>query len=461
MRHLSLTVSFLLVLEPAAAAAPNVLLFLSDDTNFLDFGCYGNKDVRTPHIDALAKQSMRFDACYNSSPMCAPTRMSLYTGIHPVRNGAWPNHSQVYDHVRSLPHFLQPLRYRVGIIGKRHEAPKANFPFEFLGGRHHDNGEDVDLDLGKVKRFLQETKDQPFCLVVSSNQAHTPWNRGDATVFDPASFKVPPYLVDTPETRKALAQYYAEISYFDNQLGTCLRYLSETGKEKNTIVIFLSEQGSQFPFCKWSCYETGLRSACLIRWPGVVKPGSATTALTQYVDLVPTLLEAAGSKIKASQFDGKSLLPLLRGESNTHHEFVPGLQTSATTGVTRIPFAIRTIRDSRYRLIWNLHHDTLYQNRGQDRTEWMESWRNEAKDGDAHAVARLSLNYQRPEFELYDLQEDPWALMNLANNPDHQKTRKRLYSALAQWMKEQGDQGIQTELATPKRRADFRWPSKP
>jgi N-sulfoglucosamine sulfohydrolase len=188
--------------------------------------------------------------------------MSLYTGIHPVRNGAHPNHSKVHDNIKSLPHYLGALGYRTALLGKRHEAPLANFPFEFLGGRHHDNGKGVDLELDKVGRFIADAREQPWCLVVTSNQPHTPWNRGDASVYAADKLTLPKYLVDTPETREAMTKYYAEISYMDAQFGECMKQLEASGRAKNTLVIFLSEQGSNFPHCKWTCYEFGAAFSC-------------------------------------------------------------------------------------------------------------------------------------------------------------------------------------------------------
>ncbi|MDE0821708.1 MAG: sulfatase-like hydrolase/transferase [Opitutales bacterium] len=108
-------------------------MFLADDMTYSDLGCYGNPDVNTPNLDRLAHQGLRFTRCYNSAPICSPLRQSLYSGLYPVRNGAHPNHSRVYDGIKSLPHCLRPLGYRVAIVGKRHEAPASAFPFEMLG----------------------------------------------------------------------------------------------------------------------------------------------------------------------------------------------------------------------------------------------------------------------------------------------------------------------------------------
>jgi N-sulfoglucosamine sulfohydrolase len=460
MRTTATTILALAFAQIAHSAAesppPNILLFMADDTTFTDFGCYGNPIVNTPNVDRLAREGLRFEHCYNSSPMCAPTRMSLYSGIHPVRNGAWPNHSRSYDHIKSIPHYLGDRGYRVALIGKRHEAPLSCFPFEDLGGRHHDDGDGIDLHLEKVRAFMEESKDRPWCLVVCSNQAHEPWNRGDPSAYDPAKLQIPPYMVDTPETRDALTRYYAEITYMDAQLGKCLGFLDETGQRDNTLVLFLSEHGSSFPFCKWTCYETGLHSAAIARWPGKITAGSETGAIIQYVDILPTMIEAVGGDPGAvgEPFDGRSFLPVLAGKSNKHQPYAFGLQTSAGTAHgPNQSYGIRTVRDERFRYIWNTDWQNSFRASVTEKKPAFRSWMAKAEAGDSKAKARIDAYRDRPEVELYDMTADPWELKNLAGDPAHAADEQRLRAALTQWMKEQGDQGAKTEAAAPSREA--------
>lgn len=436
---------------------PNILLFLADDMTYHDAGVYGNPDVHTPHIDRLAAQGMRFTQAFNSSPMCAPTRMSLYTGIHPVRNGGHPNHSRVYDHIESMPHHLTRLGYRVALIGKRHEAPEENFPFEYLGGSHGDrSGKGLDLEMGKVLAFMEENAGRPWTLVISSNQPHTPWNRGDASAYAPDRLTLPPYLVDTPETREALARYYAEISYMDRQLGEALQYLGQTGQADETIVLFLSEQGSNFPHAKWTCYDTGLRSAAIIRWPGVVAPGAVSDALVQYVDVLPTFLDAVGADPEAHDFDGRSFLPVLTGARSNHAEFVFGVQTSRGIGAGPEAYGIRTVRSDQFRLIWNLNWENEFQNIVTRNFPPYLSWVAKAEGGDPLARWRVGAYRKRPQFELYDLRVDPFELHNIADRPEYQPVLHALKAELDAWMDQQGDLGTETEAAALERQVSHR-----
>jgi uncharacterized sulfatase len=442
-------------LHAADARQPNFLLLFADDMTYSDLGAYGNRDVRTPHLDLLASQGMRFRYFFNSAPMCAPTRMALYTGIHPVRNGAHPNHSRVYEHVRSLPHYLRPLGYDVALIGKKHYAPAENFPFEHLGGREHDSGEDgPDLDVDRALEYIAERKDRPWALIVANNQPHMPWNRGDASAYDAAELSLPPFFVDTPETRESMTRYYAEISYMDANFGRMLSGLDRLGLAADTFVIFISEQGSNFPHCKWTCYDTGLRSAAIVRWPGQVRAGAASSALLQYVDILPTFVELAGGDTTKLDIDGRSFARVLRGEAIEHNDYVYGVQTSRGIYSGPEAYGIRTVRDRRYRLIWNLNAESEFQNTVTARLPAYLSWVRAGAAGDPFAGEQARRYRKRPEHELYDLQGDPYEMHDLAAAPRMAQTLARLKAELLRWMDRQGDLGRFTEATAKQRQVD-------
>lgn len=416
---------------------------------YTDLGCYGNPDVRTPHIDTLAKQGVRFTRCYNAAPTCSPLRQSLFTGIYPVRNGAHPNHSRVYDGIWSLPHYLQPLGYRVAIVGKRHEAPASAFPFEMLGGSHGDSGrtpDGTDLPLLEARKFISGSQGKPWCLVVTSNQPHTPWNRGDASQYKPSTLTVPPYLVDTPELREALSRYYAEITYMDAQVGTLLTMLHELKAEQNTVVVWLSEQGSQLPFGKWTCYDTGIHAAAVIRWPDVVKPESESDALISYVDVVPTFVELAGGVAKG--VDGRSFVPLLKGKTRRHNDVVFSVHTTRGIYHGSEAFGIRSATDGRWLYIRNLHPNNEFQNMVTWRDPVFASWKSVDSE---FAQSRVNAYVRRAAEEFYDLRHDPWCLKNLASSPVRSAVMKELSGSMDAWMKQQGDLGDATERAAESR----------
>jgi len=436
------------------ARKPNIMLIIGDDMLWQDCEPHGSKDVKTPNMARLAAEGMRFDRMFTATAMCAPTRQQIYTGMFPVRNGAYPNHSAVYDGVRSLPHHLKALGYRVGLIGKTHFKPASSYPFEILAG-----GKQGASNTKVIAEFVNRDKEQPYCLIVCSNEPHGPWDKGDAAAYDADKLTVPAFLVDTKVTREALTKYYAEITFLDGQLGDCMKIVDASGSKDDTILMFTSEQGSSFPFGgKWTCYDAGLKTAFILRWPARVKAGSSTQAMTQYVDVTPTLIAAAGGDPKAidtgradakgyTGFDGRSFMAVLEGKADKHHDYVYGVHT--TRGIINGSecYPVRSVRSDRYKYIANLNHEAVFTNAvtttGPDSV--LQSWIEKGKT-DPAAAARARAYQYRPAEELYDVSEDPWELNNLADDPKYRSVKESLRKELKAWMDQQGDKGNETEM---------------
>jgi len=432
------------MLVPASwAAKSNMVFIIADDCTFRDIGCYGGQ-AKTPNIDKLAKQGMRFTRCFQAAPMCSPTRHNIYTGLYPVKSGAWPNHTRAYPHVKSIVHYLKPLGYRVTQTGKTHINPREVFPFENFGG-----GKNPDMKY--IDRLFSETAGggKPFCLFACSNEPHTPWNKGDASAYPPAKIKLPSYLVDTPRVREDFSNYLAEITYYDSQVGEIVRLLEKHKLTDNTLVMVVSEQGNAFPFAKWTCYDHGLQSAMIVRWPGKIKAGSETDAMVEYVDVTPTFIDVAGGK-PIAPVDGKSFLPVLRGKADTHKEHVFGIMTTRGINNGTDAYAIRSVRDTRYKLILNLNHKSKFTN-ACTKMPLFQSMIAKANAGDKVAKRLVHAYQHRPAVELFDMEKDPLEMNNLAGHSDHQKHVGRLRTKLKAWMEDQGDQGVETELKARER----------
>jgi uncharacterized sulfatase len=400
-------------------------------------GPYGDMEIKTPNMDKLAAQGMTFDKAFTATAMCAPTRQQLYTGMFPVRNGGYPNHSRVKTGTKSMVHHLKELGYRVGLKGKTHFKPAESFPFA-----------------KGSERFVTADKEQPFCLVIASNNPHGPYTNGPK--YDPDKLTIPPYLVDNPETRKTLAAYAGEITAFDEEVGHWMNVIDNNGLTKNTIFIVTTEQGSGFPGGKWTCYDLGLHVGFIVRWPAKVKPATRTDAMVQYVDVTPTLVEAAGGnpdKIDTNcpdvngkkGFDGSSFLNVLLGKTDKHNDYVYGVHT--TNGIIAGNlYPVRSARDKRYRYIANLMHENTFQNvvTEEDRSNYWKSWVRDAATN-PHAAKLVKRYRNRPAEELYDLIKDRWEMNNLAEDPKYAKIKATLKNKLQAWMKQQGDKGIETE----------------
>ncbi len=425
------------------SSRPNIVFILADDLTFRDIGCYGSKNVKTPNIDAIAEEGMRFTRCFQAAPMCSPTRHNIYTGIYPVKSGAYPQNTFVKEGTKSIVHYLEKEGYRVALTGKRHIAPVESFPFEYLG----ENGTDPDFDL--LEQFISRDKKQPFCAFICFKEPHTPWNLGDPSIYDPEKIELPPYFVDTKETRETIINYYAEINHLDGSVGKVRALLDNLGVAENTILIFASEQGNALPFAKWTCYDNGLQSAFLVRWPGVIKPGSVSNAMIEYVDVTPTFVDIAGGK-PADVLDGKSFLPVLKGNKDTHKEYVFGIQTTSGIRNGSKHYGIRSIRSEKYKYILNIHFDTKFQNnvteqKNPDWTGFWLTWKEKAKT-DFNASKLVKKFQFRPKVEFYDIVNDPYELNNLADDPKYQKELNKMGKLLKKWMEEQGDLGHQAEV---------------
>ncbi len=440
----------MVALPDLQADQPNVLIIMADDCTHNDLPTYGGENAITPNLDALANQSLVFNRAYLCSAMCQPCRAELYTGLYPMRNGCAWNHSASRRDVRSLPHHLKAAGYRVGIAGKVHVTPKSVFPFENVDGFDKScvRNPTKQHDLAAVSEFMTRDRREPYCLVVALVEPHVPWVMGDPRQYPPAKIKLPPNIADTERTRKDFANYLAEITYMDGQVGELLKALEVSGTSSDTLVLFTSEQGSQFPGCKWTNWDTGVHTALFARWPGKIRPGT-TDALVQYADVVPTILELAGGTIESQELDGTSFASVLRGESTSHRQYVFGMHNNVPEGP---PYPIRSVTDGRYHYIRNLSPQETYiekhlmgiRGEGALNNPYWGTWVWDAAANDrTYQLVRRYTN--RPPEQLYDLTSDPYEMKNLAEKPEYQQIRKTLSSRLDAWMHEQSDPGIEQD----------------
>jgi uncharacterized sulfatase len=443
----SLALSANLSTTAHAADQPNVLIIMADDCTYNDLPLYGGQNAKTPNIDAFASQGLTFNRAYLASAMCQPCRAELFTGQYPLRNGCAWNHSASRPQTRSIPHHLGEVGYRVGIAGKVHVKPAKAFPFEDVPGfdpncvRNPTRSHDTD----GVREFMARDE-APFCLVVALVDPHVPWVMGDPSQYPPEQISLPPNIADTERTRDDFGRYLAEITYMDGQVGELLATLDQTGKSDQTLVLFTSEQGSQFPGCKWTNWDTGLHTALIARWPNVIAAGQRTDALVQYADILPTLMEAAQADTADTSFDGSSFLNVLKGTASTHRQYVYGIHNNLPEGPA---YPIRTVTDGTYRYIRNLTPQELYiekhlmGSRGAGDLNnpywgtWI--WSTQQTPESYDLVKRYML---RPPEQLYHTAQDSYEMQNLAASSDLADIKSRLSAELDRWMQSQGDPGI-------------------
>jgi N-sulfoglucosamine sulfohydrolase len=420
---------------------PNLILFMADDCSYYDIGCYGSVDSKTPNIDKFAEQGMRFTQAYQAAPISSPTRHNLLTGIWPVKTGAYPNNTCAAEGTLSIVHRLKPAGYRVALIGKSHVGPASVFPWDLEVPLTKSD----DLDFAAVDSFIADctNKKQPFCLFVMSSQPHRPWDKGDPSMFDPKKVTLPPFYVDIALTRHIFCRYLAAINYMDKEFGSLLRKLDKYKQTEKSVVVYLSEQGNDFPFAKWTCYNAGVHSACIVRWPGLIKPGITSDAIVEYVDIVPTFLEIAGAN-HTNELDGKSFVPVLSGKKNEHKQYTFSLQTTRGALQRNAYYGIRSVADKKYRYIINLTPEATFQSFVCERPLF-KKWK-EMAVSDTFANW-ITYRYQhRPAIELYDIEKDMYCMNNIAGNPENRAVIERMHKALMSWMELCGDKGQATEM---------------
>lgn len=431
---MKLLLLLLTALAVQAAGKPNIVVFLSDDHTCRDSSLYGSTEIKTPHMERLARNGMTFDQAFVNSPACAPARAALLTGLYPARNGAEPNHSRPHADIKKLPTYLQELGYEVASFGKvGHYAQTPEYGFDLA--RHFGYHEDIAIP--KAIEWLKNRKsDKPLCLFVGTNWPHVPWPE-DGGEFPTKDLKVPPNHADTPVSRKWRARYLAAVRNMDNELGM----VHDAAREKfgdNLFFLHTSDHGAQWPFGKWNLYEDGIRTPLIVSWPGKIKPAIRTKAMVSWIDILPTLVEVGGGAPPAD-IDGRSLLPVLRGEKNTHRELL--FTTHSGDGDNNV-YPIRSVRThDGWKYIRNLHPEFLFTshatNHAGDSGYWT-SW-TKAAITDPRARQRVLAYQQRPPAELYQVNADPWELHNLIEDPAHAGRAATLSKHLDEWMRETKD----------------------
>lgn len=418
----------------------NILFVTSDDMG-LQLGCYGDPLARTPNLDALAAQGTRFKTTWVSQSSCSPSRSSILTGLFPHQNGqlGLSHMAPPYSMKSGIPNLAKLLKkagYFNGIMGKLHVEPKNEFPFDFGSVEYWGDSrktQDVKYDLQRATEFVEKAGDKPFFLYLNFHDPHEPFVKQVEGVPEPpftaADIKQPLdfSLLDTPELRQNVADYYNGCTRVDIAMGLILKMLDEKGLSDNTVVVFFGDNGPPFPGGKVTCYEAGMAVPLIIRWPG--QPANQVSeALVSGVDLFPTILQAAGVTPPANA--GQSLVPLLGGKTENWRQTLCG---EFNAHQRRHFYPQRTIRDERYHLIVSLLAG--------EETPWMrESVMPDAeKFISPQAQAAWKMRLERPPIELYDLQTDPKEMNNLAGQPQMKEVQERLTKELEAWRRETDD----------------------
>ena len=453
--------------EPAdSKAKPNILLVVSDDHSVPHVGAYGDanclKNQITPNLDTFAKEGMRFTRAYTAAPQCAPSRIALLTGRSPVglastRFGQPPS--------AQIPFFTDLLRksgYWVGLDGRNHHLDGRNSELPHVDAEMQEQGMRGPLFAGrfdhvmknstkgaaleKVPALLGSALDEvanakPFFLYFGFNQPHRNWGE-DHDGIDPEKLTLPPDWPDLPEVRLDYARYLADVRDLDRGFGMAMKLLKDRGLDKNTIVIFIGDNGESLLRGKGTLYRRGLNVPLIIRWPNHVKPGSTSDVLVSGEDLAPTILGAAGIE-HAKGMTGISFIPVLLGQAFTGRDYLFAERGFHAGPITRTDgFDLsRSVVTRRYNFIYNALPDRAYW--PVDMDDKNIAWEAVIKAHEAGTLPKDQdaryFSKPRPTFELYDLEVDPFELHNLTGQDSVKTIEEELRKKMDRWMVREGD----------------------
>ena len=433
-------------LELAAAAVPsNILLVTADDLG-VQVGCYGDPVARTPRLNALAGQGVRFTRAYVTQVSCSPSRASLYTGRYPHQTGYFPPDHAPLGQIGIAPDYamdpsvttvvqhLARTGYYIGRVGKLHVLPTASFPWAFTRNVQYADptSRDPITFRNHAASFLDSVPaGRRWFLHMSFVDPHHPYmtqvNGFPANPVGPGGVRPFPFQgIDTAAVRERLAGYYNGVMRFDAGLGMLLDLLTRRGLAPTTLVIVLGDHGPGAARAKVTCYEAGLRIPLIVRWPGRTVAG-IRPQLVSTLDIMPTMLQAAGLAAPAG-VAGRSLLPLLQGQAVSWRGT---LAAEYTSHERRHFYPRRSIRGRRYKYILNLlPHRENPEVSPDDDIAYAESRALPPSDARRLAFDRLR---RPPAEELYDLNADPWEMTNLAGSPAHADQLRLLRDQLRSW----------------------------
>lgn len=443
----------------AAAPSPNLLLITVDDMNTDSVGVFGSTvPAITPNIDQLASEGLRFEMAHVQVANCTPSRNVMWSGRYPHTNkveGFYQVRDPGYE---TLSDLLQRAGYFTAI---RHKV-NSSTPFHPYGwdlkldgipsgGKHH-KSDAVSYGVSTMQAIkAAKSAGKPFSLLINIADPHVPFyglNKKREIVEDEfipsriyraEEVSVPGFLFDDPVVRQELSHYYSSVRRADDAVGEVMKALQDSGVADETLVMFLSDHGMPFPFAKTQLYHHSTSTPLIFRWPGVIEKNTIDDLhMVSAVDILPTLLSVIDANIPEG-IEGRSFLPLLKGEPQQHRDRVFKEYNENSRG-QRAP--MRAVQDTRFLYIFNPWSDGKRSIKSATfNTDTYMRMEELAKD-DAQFAERVSLLKYRVVEEFYDVQNDPDCLVNLIANPAYQADIEERRSALEKWMRDTQDHAL-------------------
>jgi N-sulfoglucosamine sulfohydrolase len=427
---------------------PNILWIVSEDNSAYFTGCYGNSFATTPNLDRMASEGFLYTHAYANCPVSAPARNTIITGVYAASNGN-ENMRSYYpkpEVARTYPEFLREAGYYC--------TNNAKTDYNFSRGENSNAWLEIWDESSNKAHYRNRPEGRPFFAIFNlgvchESSIHNTMPREELR-HDPDRVTLPPYHPDTPEMRHDWAQYYDKIEDMDRQVGEILKELEEIGEADNTIVFYYGDHGGILARSKRFVYETGTHVPFIIRIPEKYKhlfpskkPGDKVGRLISFVDLAPTLLSITGIPVP-EYMQGNAFLGSKKTE-DPQYAFMTRQRMDERFDM------VRAVRDNQYRYIRNYmpfritmqHVNYLFN------APSAQSWKDAYEAGETNEVQSMFFLPKQVE-ELYDTENDPWEVKNLADDPAYEAVLERMRGALTDWMTEIRDTGLvpETEYTT-------------
>lgn len=427
---------------------PNIIIFIADDISMSDLGCYGHPVIKTPHIDALAKDGVRFTNTFLTASSSSPSRASIITGRYPHNTGACELHSPIGEEQTSVAEILRNHGYYTAQAGKWHFGSSPSKPegpllraFDRTGGHSKDGGGDSGSEMW-VPYLKERPKDKPFFMWFAAHDAHRGWDKDQSmTRYTPETVKLPRFFVDDLPTREDFASYYYEVSRFDHFVGEVVKELKAQNEFDNTLIVVMADNGRPFPRAKTRLIPDGIKTPFVIRFPPATqKKGVICNSLISVIDLAPTITEVVGIP-ESPTFQGRSFLSLLSHPNKHFRNYV-----FAEHNWHDFEAYERMVCDGKYILIENKRPwltaegaiDVMGGKAG-------KSLKNAYRKGVLNELQADVFVIPRESIELYEYNKDIFQISNLASKKKKHVTR--LLNVLRQWQNETAD--TYPEMLTP------------
>jgi N-sulfoglucosamine sulfohydrolase len=420
---------------------PNILVFIADDAG-MDFGCYGNNAIKTPNIDKMAAEGLKFENAFVTAPQCSPCRTAILSGKWAHTIGTEDLHVGIDSTTVLLPTYMQEAGYYTGLMLKHHIGEHGTDQFEYFNKEsvwpdYYGTGEYDDKMMDYFRAFLDSSDTKPFFLWMGFIDPHRPFldskvekNHAER-VHDPADVIVPPYLNDNDSTREDLAQYYDEIHRMDKHIGWMMDELEKQGRLDNTLVIFFSDNGMPFPRAKMSLYDSGIKTPFIVWWKGKVQAGSTYNDLVTMVDLSPTIMDIVGIDIPEDWY-GESIKNALFDQNVPGREYI-----FAERNWHGEYDYMRAIRTKEFKLIkYGLPE---YGMQCDDQSLTGREMKRLYDAGELEEDEMRCYQKPDPDIELFNLDADPFELNNIADNEELNEIKGELLKEIEKWQEETRD----------------------